>query len=665
MSAKVKRQRLYWLSAQTTAGLQDRADLLATKGYEVSFYRSVEELYSSLARRRAGVVILSDDFGDKETEAIIRSLMNTPEIEGARMVFVRYGHNESLNTLAACANFRDIIPAEMESKEWLSRFIFATGGSPIPYVQPAGQVTLNNISALHLPARITRVSDSQIYFESRIRPPVGATMQLRGPLAAAGGLNSISLTVVENQRRNLLYRFSDGVVATWQVPSAAKERFSDLLTQLSQVDTGPKCRVLLAAQSANVRSKALSIFQGNRFEISAAIRKQGIIDSARFFTPDLVIIESDLVREGAGQRFRELMESLSDEATVMIIGMLPEFASIQASWPRRHLMYDTDLPSDLAVKIANRYLRSSPESVDTSTERVASIPKKHPFSLAEVSFPVRLHRIHSQAVQIAMPFPVGNFALARLETPLLTRTLGRNPYFKVTATHEDTHPGAAPFNHLAEGYFSDLRTVEQRPLADALVQLVTASLNRFDQRPGLAGATRGGFAGRTPELGSVRLVANVPGPAAGRLPPPSFDGNLAVAMSVADQRTLSLAVSEHQEAIEGMPAVSLPLDLHGELADVETPGAASKTELPTTPVKDAAAAQATQAVTDDDFKPPVARKPRVQSAPVDMSSAIRGALIALVTGYLLFSLVQWAQSHVSKSGSNFSNQLERFSRPQE
>ncbi|MEN9834520.1 MAG: hypothetical protein RL011_713 [Pseudomonadota bacterium] len=662
MSANVKRQRLYWLSAQTTAGLQDRADLLAEKGYEVSFYRSVAELYSSLARRRAGVVILSDDFGDKETENIIRSLMNTPEIEGARMVLVRYGHTESINTLAACANFRDIIPAEMESKEWLSRFIFATGGSPIPYVQPAGQVTLNNISALHLPARITRVTDSKIYFESRVRPPVGATMQLRGPLAAAGGLNSISITVVENQRRNLLYRFSDGVVAKWQVPSLAKERFSDLLAQLSQIDTGPKCRVLLAAQSASVRSKALSIFQGNRFEISAAIRKQGIIDSARFFTPDLVIIESDLVLEGSGQRFRDLMDSLNDDATILIVGMLTDFASLEAKWPRRHLIHDTDVPSDLAVTIASRYLRANPGGTTDEGERSAAIPKKHPFSLAEVSFPVRLHRIHSQAVQIAMPYQVGNFALARLETPLLTRTLGRNPYFKVTAIHEDTHPGAAPFVHLAEGYFSDLRTAEQRPLADALVQLVTASLNRFDQRPGLAGATRGGFAGRTPELGSVRLVANVPGPAANRLQPPPVDGNLAVAMSVADQRTLSLAVSEHQNAIEGMPPV--PLDLSEELADVETAGQVAKANLPTAPTT-AVAETTSQTLEEESYTPPSQRKPRVQSAPIDMSAALRGALIAVVTGFLLFSLIQWAQSHVNKSGSNFSNQLERFSRPQE
>ncbi len=90
MTAKVKKQRTYWLAAQITSVLQDRATLLLERGYEVSFYNSLSDLTSFLNRRRAGIIIVSDDFGDQETETIVKSLMAMPEVEGARMVMVRW-----------------------------------------------------------------------------------------------------------------------------------------------------------------------------------------------------------------------------------------------------------------------------------------------------------------------------------------------------------------------------------------------------------------------------------------------------------------------------------------------------------------------------------------------------------------------------------------------
>ena len=641
MTAKVKKQRTYWLAAQITSVLQDRATLLLERGYEVSFYNSLADLASFLNRRRAGIIIVSDDFGDQETETIVKSLMAMPEVEGARMVMVRYGHSEALNVLAGCANFRDLIPAELDAKQWVSRFVYATGGSPTPYVQPAGQVTLNNISAMHLPARITRLSGSTINIECRARPPVGTTLSLHGPLAVAAGVNSISLTVVETQRRNLLYRFSDGILATWQVPSAAKPKVLEILTQLHSQDTGPRCRVLLAAQTAVVRGKAMAMFAGPRFELSTAMRKQGIVDSANFFTPDLLIIESDLCIEGDGKRFHQLMDCLSLEATVLIIGPLPDFAALSAAWPMRHLMIAADVPADLPALMESRYLVAPQISVLPGADRTANIMKKHPFSRGEVSFPVRLHRIHSQAVQVAMPYIIGNFALARLETPLLNKTIGRSPFIKVTATYEDTHPGAAPFTHLAEGYFADLSINEQRTLAGALVQLVTASLNRFDQKSGLSGASR------TPELGSVRLVAALPNAQAQQSAnAPITVGNLATAVAL-DQKALAQAVAEHQQVLREAP--------QSEVVPVR--------EVEAQPVPATVEAEAVVAAPERRVATP--SKSRIQAAPIDFSAALKGAVVAILTGILLFTLIRLAASHVEKSGSNFSNQLEKFSQPKD
>ena len=646
VTAKVKKQLTYWLAARITSVLQDRSTLLLERGYEVSFCSSLDELTSFLDKRRAGIIIVSDDFGNQETEHIVKSLMTMPEVEGARMVMVRYGHSEALNVLAACANFRDLIPAELEAKQWMHRFIYATGGSPTPYVQPAGQVTLNNISAMHLPARITRLSGSTISIECRARPPTGTTLSLHGPLADAAGVNSISLTVVETQRRHLLYRFSDGIIATWQVPSAAKPKVMELLTQLYSQDTGPRCRVLLAAQTAAVRTQATAVFTGPQFELSTAMRKQGIIDSASFFTPDLVVIESSLCSEGGGKRFHQLMECLSLEATVLIIGPLPDFAALSSPWPMRHIMIAADIPADLPALMESRYLVASKTQALPGADRTANLTKNNPFSCGEVSFPVRLHRIHSQTVQIAMPYLIGNFALGRLETPLLNKTIGRSPFIKVTATYEDTHPGAAPFTHLAEGYFADLSVTEQRTLAGALVQLVTASLNRFDQKSGLFGASR------TPELGSVRLAAALPNASTQQsaqqsaqqsMNGPKIAGNHSSAE--AHQKALAQAVTEHHQALReaAQPEAMQVREAKPEIA-LSTVEATAVEEAP-------------------ERRPVAPSKPRMQAAPIDFNAALRGIVVAALTAILLFILIRAAANHVDKSGSNYSNQLEKFAQP--
>jgi hypothetical protein len=55
----------------------------------------------------------------------------------------------------------------------------------------------------------------------------------------------------------------------------------------------------------------------------------------------------------------------------------------------------------------------------------------------------------------------------------------------------------------------------------------------------------------------------------------------------------------------------------------------------------------------------------MQAAPIDFSAALKGAVVAVLTGILLFTLIRLAANHVEKSGSNFSNQLEKFSQPKE
>src|SRR5690606_7668117 len=118
---------------------------------------------------------------------------------------------------------------------------------------------------------IVWIARNSLRVESRARAPVGASFVLSGALADACGVTGISLTVRSSSRSNLLYRFSDGLICDWSVPASAKERTTEVLRTLSAEDPGPRCRIFVAIQNANLRKELLTQFDDPRFEISTAL----------------------------------------------------------------------------------------------------------------------------------------------------------------------------------------------------------------------------------------------------------------------------------------------------------------------------------------------------------------------------------------------------------
>lgn len=495
-----RKRRAYWIADEITRTMRDRALLLAERGFDVEFFTTLETLLSALDTKRAGVLVVSDDGDAGKAERILTTLICMPEIQGARLIMVRTRHSSWLNFLAATGNVRDIIPSHLDDKAWLARFIFATAARALGFVQPTGQVSLNNISSISVPARLTWISGTRLRIESRVRPPVGATLSMGGPLADALGVNSVPLTVVSVERQRLLYRFSDAIVADWKVSAKDAARAETVLQELRGNNTGPRCRVYIAAQTLALRASLLNHFDDPKFEVNTALQKHSIVDEPRFFTPDLVIIEDKLVNGDDLERFKQMLDNLTPEATIIVLGNVPALANIVKAYPRRRIAQFPEMPKNLPQSALSRYARSSPEGLDADAAHVLS---EHPFSLAEVNVPARLHRVHPLAAQIATPFPITNFALCRLDSPLVRRFLGRNPYVKVTATYQDLSPDAKTFMHVSDCYLADVDQDERALIAHGLTRLLTDSLLRLDPAATASAAEAHGET-RTPELGSVR-----------------------------------------------------------------------------------------------------------------------------------------------------------------
>lgn len=504
MAEQLKKRRTYWIADVVTPLLRERALLLSHKGFDVQFFTSLDALMTELTARRAGVVVVSDDGDEKVTERILLTLMTMSEIQGARLVMVRNTHSDRINFLAACANFRDIIPSNLDERLWLTRFLYATANRSVHYVQPTGQITLNNISAVSLPARMTWISDRKVRLECRVKPPVGSSLSLTGAFAEAAGVSSLSLKVTATERSRLLYRFSDAVVCEWNGPASARERALKTIADLRAHDPGPRCRIFVAVSKVDVRNELLSRFVDPRFEVATALQKQSIVDEPKFFTPDIVVIEEALCHDEGGVRFKEMMAILSDLTTVIVLGRLNDYETLHKQYPNRRILQLSRVPKGLAESVLERYMPHRDQQSATGEAGACNVMADHPFSMAEVSFPARLHRVHPLAAKIAMPFPIGNFALVRLDSPLLRRMIDRHPYVKLTTTYQDTHPEAPPFVHVADCYFADIDQVERAKIAQSLSRIVTDNLAKLDATGSFINSTSLVGETRTPELGSAR-----------------------------------------------------------------------------------------------------------------------------------------------------------------
>ena len=497
-----KKRRILWAVDEVEKVHKDRALLLNEKGFDVQFFTSVEQLSNELTTKRAAIIVISDGGSKEFASKAVYALMGMPHIQGARMVLTYEDHSPEIKFGASVASFRDIIPMDLTDKQFLQRFIFATATKPLPFIQPAGQVTLNNISAVNMPARITWISKSRLRVECRVKPPIGAILSLKGDLAEAMGTSSISLTVVENQRSHLIYRFSEAMICEWSVPKVSKDSALALVSGLKKYSPNLRCRVFLGAKSNSLRNDLLAQFDDPRFEVSAALQQHSLVNEPKFFTPHVVVVESDLISIDGSKRFKEMMKNVKEDAAIIIIGDTINIEEIRSAYPGRKIIKSSKMPTNLARAVLEKY---APVRQEHNADKDSIyLTQDNEYSMAEVSFSARLTRIHPVAVQVSLPFPIGQFALCRIESPILRKTLGRNPYLKFTAAYQDFKPDGGPFKYLADGYLADLNTSDRQKIGQTLTNIVYEQMLRFDVS-GHKFSTNRGDVTRTPELGSVKL----------------------------------------------------------------------------------------------------------------------------------------------------------------
>src|SRR5690606_31766730 len=103
---------------------KEKGLLLFQKGFEVQFFRDPEALIDEIKKHRVGIVIVGDDGPLEKMKTFINQLATLPDIQGARLLLVSSHETTELADVAAAPSFRDILPLNLDNKQWMNRFIF-------------------------------------------------------------------------------------------------------------------------------------------------------------------------------------------------------------------------------------------------------------------------------------------------------------------------------------------------------------------------------------------------------------------------------------------------------------------------------------------------------------------------------------------------------------
>lgn len=481
MADSQKRRLVYWLTEQVNEVHRDRALILNKRGFAVQFFQSLEGLTKALTEQRVAIIVVGDEGPSHVVEKNISQLMSIPDVQGVRLLLSVSSYNEQISMLAACNSFRDLLPLDLDEKQWISRFIFATARSPIPIQEPHPQLTFNHLAAVSLPARLVWVSSRRILFEARLRPEPGSSLHLSGAFVKALGLQKVTLVVEESRRTDLIYRFSDAAVARWNVPISAREGAEKLLAKMRQTDFGPRCKVFLAIQDKNLRGKLTRELDPLRFEVNSALQKQSIVDEPRFFCPHIVFIEDRLCSPADYDRFRQMLDNLSAEVPVYVIGNRVHIRKLQNLDPLRKITQLSRLPERLTDAIFTKFLPPNSRKSLHSDEDAVNIMPDHPFSLAEITVSARLLQVHPNSAKIAVPVQVESYGLCKVDSPVISKFTGSRPYAKILESYANPKIDAGNFGHIIETYLSDLPLEMRLKLGTGLSNLC---LNQLSEQKG-------------------------------------------------------------------------------------------------------------------------------------------------------------------------------------
>ena len=477
-TVKTENIRVYWLLNQMSRDFQDKNDLLIKNGYVVQVFNNIESLISMAVNYRPSVIVLDTAM---VTELYIQKCINLiskkADLKGVRKILSVHEYNESLYNLASANVFRDILPLNIEDSLWMARFYFATSRKNRPLSPPKYQLKFNEEARLSFPARITWISEKNMFIETRVNPEFGQSFYLEGSFNDTiknHNTPRIELKSTKSQDNNLMYRFSKGILVKWD--SSRYPDVKNLFTKLKQTNFGPKIRVFVISKTPELRTHISSSLDSLRFEVNVALRVQSIYEEPKYFSPHIIFIEDSMCKDPTSfSKIEKMIQELGQETYIYIVGKDADVKLIPSYYDNIKVFALPVFPPNLSRLILTQNILLSHDDKDR-----IYLGSDHPYSLARLSCDASITALHSTCISISTPFKLIPYGLCTLESKTLNKDIRRKLYSKIYRTYTTTDDMTGSNVYGADCYLCDLTDDERAILTKSIQELANISINYKD-----------------------------------------------------------------------------------------------------------------------------------------------------------------------------------------
>lgn len=472
----MKKKKVYWLCNHATSVHEARAKILAGKGFEVIFFNEIKSLLDYYNRKRVNVIVLGDDNPPEVVTEALDVFVSHPNLYGIRLIFSAHKALPNQITIAYQWGIRDILPFHLSDKVWSRRFIFAVHPNPTNLKLPEPQLSLRELAGVFVPGRISWLGNERLRIETRIEVNPQANFALVGAIAEQLGAKSIPLVVESRDKKHLRFHYADAYICRFNVSKGKLDKLAKLLAHAGrdhQADSTIK--VFAAIKSREIRQMLYRYLIRPRFEVATALSKNQITQEPKFLSPNLVIMDAEVLAESGTALFGELLAALEPQVPVVVIGdreNIDDLKELAGSRPV-HLLRKVR-PERLADRIENDILSVNPNALRNEPAGAVMLKKDSVFSFCELYLPARIVNFHPEGIRFKVPLEIGRYSFVRLESPFF-RKRSIPLYGKVIRSFADAR-GEEELRYTSEVLMCSTTRESQKWLSNLAVSYLSKSL---------------------------------------------------------------------------------------------------------------------------------------------------------------------------------------------
>ena len=464
-----KSRRTFWITNTVTSQHSQRAKQLESNGFSVQFATDSAAALR-LARDARPICVIMDTHPENQTVEIaaLKSLAKDPEFNGVRFVLSVTQASPELIRFAISENFRDVVPMAINDNEWLNRVLFANAAKNFENLRSYHEVGLNQIASTISSGRIAWINQTHVRIECRGSQRIGTALHISGAISKAVNLPHISLVVESIEKHRLMYRYSQALICRWKVAPSQSEQAKKIIEQLLSNKPDPKIRAFVAISRPAVRTTLAKGLNPERFFVRAGLQKSNLAHEVSYFSPSIIFFDDKLLEALNQEELLNILAKIQISVPIVIFGS--EIDKFKTAFADRKVFFESAVQQVHLKNAESRYEIPSDHTADNPELEICTIPPEHPWSKIDIHTPARLKGLSPSGGHFTSPFSIGDYALAKIESPFLRKILGRDPIIKTKSkTHHDAD---SMFGHESAFYLSDVTAREKAMIATALIELL-------------------------------------------------------------------------------------------------------------------------------------------------------------------------------------------------